>query len=192
MIQALREGLEPSSSGFANRRSVRLSFRNTRNAPGRIRTCTLPEGLLRPSRLPVSPPGRLIQWAVGRGRSAGEVLPTAHCPLPTANMHRAGLEPASLWLKARCSTVELSVPLAEPKRGAGRNAPGGIRTPNRLLRRQLLWSVELPARRPIVAPFSPGFHDRSPRTQYAALNTSHAPGRGRTCNPPVKSRQLCH
>jgi hypothetical protein len=30
------------------------------------------------------------------------------------------------------------------------------------------------------------------KTQHSFLSTSpHAPGRGRTCNPPVKSRQLC-
>src|SRR5947207_2614215 len=63
---ALREGVEPSSSGSASRRSVRLSYRNESvlSAEGRVR---------------------------GRRYSA---LSTFNSAL--IQMHRAGLEPASL------------------------------------------------------------------------------------------------
>jgi hypothetical protein len=52
-------------------------------------------------------------------------------------MHRAGVEPATFRLKAG-SSAELSYRCAD--------APGGIRTPNKLFRRELLCSVELPVR----------------------------------------------
>ena len=57
---------------------VPILVRLLRNAPSRIRTCTRMEGLLRPPRLPDSATGATF----------------------TAVMHRAGVEPATLRLKA--------------------------------------------------------------------------------------------
>jgi hypothetical protein len=102
--------LQPRPS--EGRALVRLSYRNAKHfsGPSRIRTCTWP--LLR--RLPLP----LGYWTVLQFT----------CSIRRAAMHRAGLEPATLRLKAGGSAVELSV----------LTAPGGIRTLSRLFRRELL------------------------------------------------------
>src|SRR5262245_7470893 len=91
-------------------------------------------------------------------------------------MHRAGLEPATLRLKAGGSTFELSVRIFY-------SAPGGTRTPNRLFRRELLCSIELPVRHVLKHRFLLEF--------VSMLFLSDAPGRGRTCTRPGKNRELC-
>src|SRR5213075_3252580 len=86
------------------------------SGPGRIRTCNIP--ILSRAPLPLG------YKTIRSSRSS---------------LHRAGFEPASLRLKVGGSAVELSVRIV-------RSAPGGIRTPSRLFRRELLLSVELPVR----------------------------------------------
>jgi hypothetical protein len=74
-VQALREGIEPSTSTFGGSRSGPVELQqHIQHDPGRIRTCTRP--LLRRPPLP--------GWATG----------------PFHLMHRAGFEPASIRLKA--------------------------------------------------------------------------------------------
>ena len=92
-IHVLREGIEPSTSAFGGPRSdpVELPQRSISflpSSPGRIRTCNGPV-LSRPP---------LPNWATGPIHSS--LVPS---------LHRAGLEPASVRLKAGGSTVELSV-----------------------------------------------------------------------------------
>ena len=132
----LREGIEPSTSAFGGPRSdpVELPQRPLRHirsravrspgSPGRIRTCNRPV-LSRPP---------LPSWATG---PINPSLTQSRAP----SLHRAGFEPASVRLKAGGSAVELSVRRKRrAKQGARRVpcAPGGIRTPSRLLRRELL------------------------------------------------------
>ena len=111
-------------------------------------------------------------------------------------MHRAGLEPAPLRLKGGGSAVELPVRDPRPDGDAGR-ARGmhreGFEPPAVSLEGSRSKSVELPvplywAHRFLLLSMvcRPSF-----RVHHSAFG-EHAPGRDRTCNPPVKSRQLCH
>ncbi len=120
-LHMLREGFEPSSSAFGGPRSSDRAIATTINravatmisGPGRIRTCNTP--LLRRRPLP--------SWAT----EPFVVL-----------MHRAGVEPATLRLKAGGS-VRLSYRCVRTHACARtETAPGGIRTLNRLFRRELL------------------------------------------------------
>ena len=110
MLFMSREGIEPSTSAFGEPRSGPVEL------PQRI--------VLQWSKqdsnlhLPGSGPGASAGWATGPLIQPARI-----------RMHRAGLEPATLRLKASGSTFELSVP----------NAPGGTRTLSRLFRRELLW-----------------------------------------------------
>ena len=158
---ALREGFEPSACGFGNRHSFRFEL------PQRSLQWSTQDSNLQQRDSESGASAKLGYWTV----CSADADPSSHIA-----MHRAGVEPATLRLKIGGS-AGLSYRCAY--------APGGIRTPNQLLRRELLLSVELPARLHTSAAVS------SSRSQTTLLLPStDAPGRTRTCSLPGVGRRL--
>jgi hypothetical protein len=114
----LREGLEPSSSGFASRCSVRLSYRNV--------------VVLRAS-------CRVRATSAHAARSTRHFFMHRAGVEPATRRLKAGCSAFELPVLCCAAGRRLA--------RRTRHAPGGIRTLSRLLRRQLLVPIELPVRR---------------------------------------------
>jgi hypothetical protein len=127
---------------------------------GRARTFIL--RLRRPALGPFELPQRIPQHsALSTQHSA---LSTAHAPGRSRTRNPSVKSRRLCQLSYRCDRAT--------------TAPGGIRTPSRLLRTELLWSVELPVRQPHFpprAPFSSRLH-RSPHSCSLSSPQMHPAG----------------